>query len=292
MIASDLLSRLWCPTCQSSPLAPASASGDADAQDDNLRCSACDASYPIRFGFPVLFPRDTLDKPEWSLWGDHLDKFQARRDARLENPNRVINRVAEKSQPQPPFAKFVDITEGTVLDVGCGPGNFRFLLDPSKVRYIGLDPIALPEACEFPFVQGLAEHMPFRDRTFTDIVVMAALDHFLDLDRFLREARRVLQDGGRLHILQSVHEARDPVSAIKVIAHKVKDALEDGVSPKHGSDVPKHLMEFTSRALVERMGSAFEVVSSERYSAAWYSPEKLFLSFSPKDAERHAARVS
>jgi SAM-dependent methyltransferase len=195
------------------------------------------------------------------------------------------NRVAARSQPQPSFSKFIGIDEGTVLDVGCGPGKFRFQLDPSKVRYVGLDPIALPGVGEFPFVQGLAEYLPFKDRTFTDIVVLAALDHFRDLDRFLSEARRVLVETGRLHIMQSIHEVKGPVSAVKVVVHKVKDALEEGLSTRHGREVPKHLTEFTSGSLVERVGRAFDVVSTETYSATWYSPDKRFLSFVPR-AER------
>jgi ubiquinone/menaquinone biosynthesis C-methylase UbiE len=123
--------------------------------------------------------------------------------------------------------------------------------------------------------------MPFRNDTFTDIVVLAALDHFRNLPRFLDEARRVLCDGGRLHVMQSVHEVRGPVSAIKVAVHKVKDALEDGVS-SHGPAVPKHLGEFTNESLLARLGDAFDVASSERYSATWYSPDKLFLSLTPK----------
>jgi ubiquinone/menaquinone biosynthesis C-methylase UbiE len=233
-----------------------------------------------------------MEGPEWSQWGEHLEKFQARRQARLRNPEQTINRVAKRSKPQPSFAKFIQITEGTVLDVGCGPGKFRFQLDASKVRYFGLDPIALPEVCDFSFVQSLAEYIPFKDGLFTDIVVLAALDHFRDLDRFLNEARRLLRGGGRLHVLQSVHEVRGPVSAIKVLTHKVKDALEERVPTDHGRDAPKHLSEFTDRSLVDRMSTAFDVVSTQRYSATWYSPDKRFLTFTPKRSELRAPRAS
>ncbi|MGE0160385.1 MAG: methyltransferase domain-containing protein [Gemmatimonadales bacterium] len=286
MIASDLLSLLRCPTCRGELVLEAGRNApevpSTVDEEGVLRCTTCGERYPTRRGFPVLFPAQTLHRPEWVQWNDHLEKFQARRDSRVQNPERPINRIAERSQPQPSFGRFVGIEEGAVLDVGCGPGKFRFQLDPQKVRYVGLDPIALPDVGEFPFVQGLAEYMPFRDGSFTDVVVLAALDHFRDLDQFLSETARVLTAGGRLHIMQSVHEVRGPVSAVKVMAHKIKDALEDRVSARHGSDVPKHLSEFTSRALVERMASSFDVVSTDTYSATWYSPEKLFLTFRPK----------
>lgn len=188
--------------------------------------------------------------------------------------------MAEKSQPQPSFAEFIRITEGRVLDIGCGPGKFRHHLDLDRVDYIGLDPITMPEVCDFPFVQGLAEYIPFKEDTFTDIVVLAALDHFRKLDLFLQEARRVLKPGGRLHVMQSVHEVRGPISAAKVLAHKIKDDLEERHS-EHGRSVPKHLWEFTTKSLIERLSGSFGVISQGRYSGTWYSPTKLFLSFQP-----------
>jgi ubiquinone/menaquinone biosynthesis C-methylase UbiE/uncharacterized protein YbaR (Trm112 family) len=286
VITPDLLSLLRCPACHGDLSMEEGASSRDEDGESVLRCVSCAAAYPTRRGFPVLFPPGTLHRPEWVRWNDHLEKFQARRESRVKNPQRRINRIAGVSQPQPSFARFVGIQRGRVLDVGCGPGKFRHQLDPNEVEYVGLDPIALPDIGEFPFVQGLAEYLPFKDGSFTDVVVLAALDHFRDVELFLQETRRVLGVGGRLHVMQSVHEVRGPVSAIKVLAHKVKDALEDRVSPEHGSDVPKHLSEFTSGELVERMSSVFAVSSTETYSATWYSPEKRFLTFTPKEAER------
>lgn len=294
MIESELLSMLWCPGCQDSELEyiPGEDGGD-DEPGDNLCCVKCGARFPVHFGFPVLMPRASLTGDEWRLWEEHLRKFQARRQARIDNPDEPINRIAERSRPQEAFAEFVDIREGTILDLGCGPGKFRFHFDPERVRYVGLDPIVLPDVTDFPFVQGVAEYLPFKDGTFTDVVVLAALDHFRDLDRFLSEARRVLGPEGRLHILQSVHEIRGPISMSKVLAHKFKDAVEDWRTPAHARSIPKHLSEFTSRSLVGRLEAQFEVVASSQYSAAWYSPVKRFLTFAPKSgAELDAGSLS
>jgi ubiquinone/menaquinone biosynthesis C-methylase UbiE/uncharacterized protein YbaR (Trm112 family) len=275
----ELLSTLWCPACQSSALTlNGAAPGDDSKSDGVLRCEGCGAAFPLEFGFPVLIPEGALTGVEWEVWREHLAKFQARREARIENPDEPITKLASRTNPQPAFAEFVGIDTGTVLDVGCGTGKFRHHFDAELVRYVGLDPLPLPEVRDFPFVQGLAEYLPFKASTFTDIVVLAALDHFRNLDRFLGEARRVLVPGGRLHLLQSVHELRGPISAVKVVGHKVKDALEDRwTRDTYGRHVPKHLEEFTRRSLVERFGGTFEMVSAERYSATWYSPDKLFM---------------
>lgn len=285
MVTRQLVSMLWCPTCEASGLTSfAEIANDAPFEEGELRCRECEATYPVRLGVPDLVPEAHLTSGEWALWKDHLEKFQARREERIANPGRAVTRLATRSRPQPPFAEFTGIREGTVLDVGCGPGKFRHHFDPDRVRYVGLDPIVLPEVSEFPFVRALAEYVPFRPGTFTDIVVLAALDHFRDVDRFLEEARRVLRAEGRLHILQSVHEVRGPVSAVKVMAHKVKDSLEDRSTTARGRgrDVPKHLEEFTNRSLIDRLGAAFDLVATEEYSATWYSPVKRFLTLAPK----------
>jgi ubiquinone/menaquinone biosynthesis C-methylase UbiE len=189
----------------------------------------------------------------------------------------MLKRVAHDSLRT--FAEFTGIREGVVLDVGCGPGTLRHVLDPARVTYVGLDPLPLEDLEEFPFVEGISERLPFKDGTFTDIVVMAALDHFRDLQSFRAEASRVLTPKGRLHILQKVHQINGPVSLVKVIAHVAKDRWDDrGTSPNE-REVPKHLREFTSDSLMSLLGDTFQPVSSRSYSWAWYSPLTLFLTF-------------
>lgn len=285
MMTPELTSILQCPTCGAEDFRYPDGSGPhAPPENGEIRCGACEATYPIRFGVPVLMPDTELNRSEWALWTAHLEKFQARREARVKKPRPIVSRLAARSQPQPPFAEFVQIEEGAVLDIGCGPGNFRFHFDPDRVAYFGLDPIVLPEVHDFPFVQAISEYLPFQADAFTDVVVLAALDHFRDPDRFFEEAARVLRPGGRLHILQSVHEVRGPVSAVKVLAHKVKDAIDDRDTAEHGRQVPKHLNEFSLQSLVDRVGARFDVQATDRYSGTWFSPEWLFLSCSPKGA--------
>ncbi len=289
MMDAELLSTLWCPSCQTSALTVKGADSETDRV---LLCEGCGATFSLELGFPVLIPEDALTGAEWELWRKHLAKFRARRRVRVENPDEPITKLASRTGAHPAFAEFIGVDRGTILDVGCGPGKFRHHFDEERVRYVGLDPLYLPEVQDFPFVQGLAEYLPFREGTFTDIVVLAALDHFRDVDRFLEEARRVLVQGGRLHILQSVHELRGPVSAVKVVAHKVKDALEDRWTSEHGRRVPKHLEEFTRRSLVDRLRETFEMVATDRYSAKWYSPNKDFLTFEPRPSTRDVSTLA
>ena len=283
MLTQEVISMLWCPTCQDGGLRPSdTTSPRGQMNEGELLCGSCDNSYPVRHGVPALLPHGSLATEEWKLWREHLDKFQARREDRIRNPDRKVSRWAKASRPQQPFAEFTGIMEGALLDVGCGPGKFRFNFDEESVSYVGMDPIALADVSEFPFIRGLAEYIPFQNDAFTDVVVLAALDHFRDRDGFFREARRVIRPGGKLHILQSVHEVRGPVSAIKVAGHKIKDALEDRTTRDRNPDAPKHLEEFTTGSLLDLAKRYFEVTSVERYSSRWYSPVKMFLSMTPK----------
>lgn len=284
MITPQLLKMLACPTCKAEALKQTPEPSRNGGAESTLRCRSCGAVFPILYGFPTLIPREAMTGEEWKEWKRHLDKFQARRQARLDAPDQPINRIAGKSRPHPPFARFTGIHDGIVLDVGCGPGTFRKHFDPDRVQYVGLDPIALPEADDFPFVQGVGEFLPFRDDLFTDVVVLAALDHFRDVQLFLDEARRVLAPGGRLHVMQSVHELRGPISAVRLVSHWVKDSLEERWSSGSDRDVPKHLSEYSTQRLVQDLSRTFEPTVMERYAGTWYSPTKVFLSFVPKPA--------
>lgn len=283
VITQELLEIARCPTCETGDLRSATGRPFSPDEDGELVCDHCDSRYPVRHNVPALIPHRDLTSAAWQQWEEHLAKFQERRESRIRNPDATIVRVAKKSRPQRPFAHFTGISEGRVLDVGCGPGRFRHNFDLSAVSYFGLDPIVIPESDDFPLIRGLAEYLPFKDGTFTDLVVLAALDHFREPERFFSEARRVLGPDGRLHILQSVHEMRGIVSAIKNLTHVVKDRLEDRASSA-GEDVPKHLSEYTEASLREAVGAEFTVDRVDRYSATWYSPDKLFLTATPRES--------
>jgi len=125
-------------------------------------------------------------------------------------------------------------------------------------------------------------NLRFKNSIFTDVVVLAALDHFQDVERFFHEARRVLRPGGRLHILQSIHDLRGPISALKVVGHKLKDALEERTMRAQQREAPKHLAEFSFDKLKRRAESTFDVARTMRHSASLFAPVKLFMTLEPK----------
>jgi ubiquinone/menaquinone biosynthesis C-methylase UbiE len=101
-----------------------------------------------------------------------------------------------------------------LLDIGCGTGTLARMLaerEPS-LTIIGLDadPGALEQAKtklamvdeRVSLLQGFAQDMPFETATF-DLAVSSLFFHHLNRQQkldSLREIRRVLKPGGRLHI--------------------------------------------------------------------------------------------
>lgn len=94
-----------------------------------------------------------------------------------------------------------------VLDVGCGTGALLRQMNarlPNVLELVGVDPaiemIRLAreraEGIE-QFLQANAEQLPFADAHFDLVVSTSSFDHWVDQQRGVREAARVLQPDGR-----------------------------------------------------------------------------------------------
>lgn len=285
MLTSDMLSILCCPTCRTDELRAEIKKQDGNQiQEGSLTCDTCNASYPVQSGIPDLMPHGVLTTAEWQMWKDHLVAFQERREQRVKKPNRFVDHWGgTKSKGKKAFAEFINITEGKVLDMGCGAGKFRLRFNNNEVTYYGLDPMIVPGIESFPFARALAEYIPFKDGTFSDVIITSALDHFQDLDKFFGETIRVLRSNGKLHIMQHIHGMKNPTMVVKTITHWVKDTLEDRATKIENAEAPHHMSEFTKSALFGGLSNYFEVVSVDEYSNKWYSPTLVFLSLRPRN---------
>ena len=87
---------------------------------------------------------------------------------------------------------------GPRLEIGVGSGRFASALDLE----VGVDPARAPlrfaAGRAVAVVQGAGERLPFGDRTFGAVVVVATLCFADDPAALLGEARRVLVPSGRL----------------------------------------------------------------------------------------------
>jgi SAM-dependent methyltransferase len=96
-----------------------------------------------------------------------------------------------------------------VLDVGCGTGVLTREIASrvgSEGGVVGIDPnpgmlaVAAEQAGVAEWREGVAESLPFDDRSFDAVVSQFALMFFRDGVRGLREMMRVLRRGGRLAV--------------------------------------------------------------------------------------------
>jgi len=102
---------------------------------------------------------------------------------------------------------------GRTLDVGCGTGRglAQYGVD---VRVIGLEPAwdslvrARRRAPGVRLVQGSAEALPFRDRTFDTVVASLVFCSVDEPARGLAEVKRVLRQDGQLRMLEHVRSRR------------------------------------------------------------------------------------
>jgi SAM-dependent methyltransferase len=92
-----------------------------------------------------------------------------------------------------------------VLDIGCGPQQLPSYHSAAS-RVVGIDPVFGERPRDFPFVQAIAEYLPFRDRAFDQILFASSLDHVLDPRRSLAEAKRCLKPGGRIDLWLDAQE--------------------------------------------------------------------------------------
>lgn len=105
--------------------------------------------------------------------------------------------------------------EGTLLDVGCGPGSLLYRVRGRVRQTVGLDlsEEALREArtalqqgqtatdaALASFVLGDGTRLPFREASFDSILCTETLEHVPDDAAVLSELARVLKPGGRLAV--------------------------------------------------------------------------------------------
>lgn len=109
-------------------------------------------------------------------------------------------------------SKFIKDVDGHVLDIGCCDGYFtNVLLENSKADHItGIDVLEhtikyaqkrYKKNKKLSFQLGEAHKLPFKKNSFDHVFCLEALEHVEDPLIVLKEMRRVLKPGGRIHIL-------------------------------------------------------------------------------------------
>jgi len=103
-----------------------------------------------------------------------------------------------------------------VLDACCGTGDLALAAGRAGGRVVGLDfsermlERARRKSAAIEWVRGDLLDLPFEDESFDAATVGFGVRNVADLERSLRELRRVLRPGGRLGILE-ITKPRGPL---------------------------------------------------------------------------------
>ncbi len=159
------------------------------------------------------------------------------------------------------------------LDVATGPGHTALALAPRVREVVGIDVTEemLAEARKLAASRGVgnvvyrpgdAMHLPFTDGSFGIVTSRRAPHHFPDIGAFVREAFRVLVDGGRL----GVSDMSPPVEGA-ALSNRI-ERLRD---PSHARALPEG--EWTEDLLEAGFTLSFLSVTSDTLSFEdWLSP--------------------
>ncbi len=179
--------------------------------DGVLACRQCAGVYELRDRGAELLPWSGGDPgPEWTRWREKLQLLQEWRKSTWDGSHQCCDRQRVADSMARDFLLFLGVpAQATVLDIGCGGGQFGAYL-PWR-RYWGLDPAPGRPAVEDPsrevILRGVGERLPLADSSFDAVLLCQTLDHCLDPATVILEARRVLKPGGILGIMQSLSAA-------------------------------------------------------------------------------------
>jgi ubiquinone/menaquinone biosynthesis C-methylase UbiE len=166
--------------------------------------------------------------------------------------------------------------DATVLDIGCGTGYGTRLLSDKGVRAIGLDVDAETIAyarskygsgrCEFYAYDG--HSLPFGDAEFSACVSFQVIEHVVDDNRFVAEAKRVLKPNGSFVVTTPNGRMR----------------LEKGQRPWNRF----HIREYSATELANLLGRHFSQVTMQgiRASPVLYAWERQRIDWAQKTIKR------
>lgn len=151
--------------------------------------------------------------------------------------------------------------ENTVLDLGCGAGNFIPYYD--GFTYIGVDisEYILEKAARRRrpgvfLVRASAEALPFKDKTIPSLFCSEVIEHVLDPASLVNETHRVLRDDG-IAVFSIPNER---------FINFVKKIVPRAGASKYGYNAPKrmddewHLTSFDARLFEKMFEEKFTVI--------------------------------
>lgn len=92
------------------------------------------------------------------------------------------------------LAEFLPVGEGYCLDIGCGDGRHRSVVQRHGYQWIGLD--KAPRASGLPALQGDVQHLPYQSEQVAAVLAWQVMEYVEWPANVIAEAARVLEPGG------------------------------------------------------------------------------------------------
>ena len=112
-----------------------------------------------------------------------------------------------------------------LLDVGCGTGLSAKIFN---CNITGIDPAEkLLQQAPFKTIKAKAESLPFKDNEFDVVIAVTSIHNFDDIEKGLKEIKRVGKDKFALTILKKANNADQIIEKIKELFTIIKEINED-----------------------------------------------------------------
>jgi len=197
--SKEALAVYVCPACK----------GKLEPDENALRCGACNITYPLMDGIHNFL----LEDHERSL--SPFMRFMTKLIIRLyETPlwyPRILKQAGGRGAPSlaeliKQMVGLMDVRQGMLLDVACGPGTWgRRLASPAMEVYgidiswsmlrEGMRKVAREHITHMNFAHARVEKLPFGDHQFDAVYCGGALHGFPDTVGSLQEIGRTLKSG-------------------------------------------------------------------------------------------------
>jgi SAM-dependent methyltransferase len=180
---------ILCPLCGSKHNTRLFAHKDFTYQTDEevfavVRCNAC--------GMVYLNPRP--DENEMARY--YPEEFYQTTQTAAGVFADKVERLAAK------WKMVKELPIGRALDVGCGKGEFLFLLQRNGWEVEGLEFSPTPaNLFDLPIRRGTLDQAAFANESFDLVTLWAVFEHLHHPKKYLSEIKRILRPGGRCMIL-------------------------------------------------------------------------------------------
>ena len=150
------------------------------------------------------------------------------------------------------IAKYTDLVNKNILEIGCGNGRISSLLSVESGSLIAIDPDekmirkAKTHISGVDFRIGSGEKLNFPD-SFFDLVIFTLSLHHQNSQKAIREAARVLKTGGRILVIEPVVEGE--IEQVFAFLHNENNEKRDA-----------------QKSIID---SGLSIVDSEIFTAEW-----------------------